>query len=94
MKDAGGGIIVNVLSGGEGRAALRSSRMGLLGLTLELADEFSAYNIRVNAVAENALGLATDVIVPTGDPMDMVTAALYLCSPEAENVSGKILIAQ
>lgn len=92
MKEAGAGIIVNVFSGGEGHAALKSSRMGLIGLTLELAGEFSAYNIRVNAVADNATGLASEKIPASKLAMDIVSATLYLCSHEAAEISGRIFI--
>jgi NAD(P)-dependent dehydrogenase (short-subunit alcohol dehydrogenase family) len=92
MKEAGGGIIINVLSGGEGFAALRSNRFGLIGLTQELAAEFSAYNIRVNAVSLSTMGLPS-VIGHPGDQTttDIIQATLYLCGPEASEISGKVV---
>ncbi|MBL7163721.1 MAG: SDR family oxidoreductase [Anaerolineales bacterium] len=93
MKAAGGGIIVNILSGGEGHAALKSSRMGLIGLTVELADEFSAYNIRVNAVSKGSVDLPSEVKEPARElAMDIIQATRYLCSPEAAHINGKIII--
>jgi len=88
MKEAGEGVIVNLLSGGEGYAALKSSRMGLIGLTLELAAEFSAYNIRVNAISSGAVGLPSEIIEPA---KEVVEAVLYMCSLEAEIIIGKII---
>ncbi|MBC8506703.1 MAG: SDR family NAD(P)-dependent oxidoreductase [Anaerolineales bacterium] len=93
MREAGGGVMVNVLSGGEGQAALKSSRLGVLGLTLELAEEFSAYNIRINAVSTFSMGLASELRELAGEPnADIVEATLQLCSQAAEDVNGKILI--
>ena len=91
MKASGGGIIVNVLSGGDGHAALKSSRMGLIGLTLALAEEFSAYNIRVNAVTLDSIGILSEIKEPA---MDIVSAALYLCSQDAAGLSGSTIIAK
>jgi len=92
MKEAGGGTIVNVLSGGTGHTALKSNRMGLIGLTLELANEFSAYNIHVNAVSTASVGLPPEIREPVDNPsMDIVEATMYLCGPKAERITGKII---
>lgn len=90
MKEARRGTIVNVLSGGEGHPALKSSRMGLIGLTAALADEFSAYNIRVNAVAADSMGLPFEMEKPA---IDIIAATLYLCSEESAPTSGKLMVA-
>lgn len=56
MREQGGGAIVNIISptgkgsSHKGCAAHTASQVGLLGLTHAAAEEFSAYNIRVNAV--------------------------------------------
>ncbi len=88
MKEAGKGVIINMLSGGDGHAALKSSRMALIGLTNELAAEYSAYNIRVNAISTAPIkGLSLSV-----EPaQDIVEAALHLCGPNADDITGKLV---
>ena len=88
MKEAGKGVIINMLSGGDGHAALNSSRMALIGLTNELAAEYSAYNIRVNAISTAPIkGLSLSV-----EPaQDIVEAALHLCGPNADDITGKLV---
>jgi NAD(P)-dependent dehydrogenase (short-subunit alcohol dehydrogenase family) len=61
MREQGGGVMVNVASISEGpdglmyRAAYASSMMGLIELTRVAGREFSAYNIRVNAVCTEGI---------------------------------------
>lgn len=59
MRDAGGGAIVNVLSGAAltpipGQAAYSASKFGALGLTLVAALEEAPRGIRINAVCPGA----------------------------------------
>jgi len=90
MKEAGCGVIVNVLSGGDGHSALKVCQMGLLGLTKELADEFNTYNIRVNAVITKSLGSSSEESSNFG----IIDNTLQLCSLEAESINGKIFVAE
>jgi len=68
MREQGGGTIVNTFSPtGKGHAqkgysAHLASQAGLLGLTHAAAYEFSAYNIRVNAVCT---GVIEEILFPS-----------------------------
>jgi NAD(P)-dependent dehydrogenase (short-subunit alcohol dehydrogenase family) len=91
MKAAGGGIIINIFSGQPGHAALKASQLGLINFTISAAAEFSAYNIRVNALAPASLGLPLTKLDSLSQIRDIVN---YLCSAEAENVQGKVIAAK
>jgi len=86
MRDQGGGVIVNVGSlGGQpqalkGRAAYIASNNGLAGLTQAAAEEFAAYNIRVNMVWA---GLLEASIHPE--------QILHICSASAAQVNGQVI---
>jgi len=108
MQARGGGSIVNqsstaayLYSGFYGLA-----KVGINGLTQQLAHELGGMNIRVNAIAPGPVdteatrvqaGDAAQDIVKTlalkrmGQPEDMVGAALFLLSDEASWVTGQIL---
>ncbi len=64
MRQQGAGIIVNLISMAErqdfykGHAAHLASQWGLIGLTQTAAREFSAYNIRINAIFDGPLGIS------------------------------------
>ncbi len=88
MKESGKGVIINVLSGGEGHAALKSSYFALIGLTNELAAEFSAYNIRVHAISTAPIKDLSQSVEPA---QDIVEATLHLCSQNAGEYSGKLV---
>jgi NAD(P)-dependent dehydrogenase (short-subunit alcohol dehydrogenase family) len=108
MQQRGGGAIVNqsstaayLYSGFYGLA-----KLGVNGLTQQLAHELGGMNIRVNAIAPGPTdteatrvqaGDASKELVKSlalkrmGQPQDMVGAALFLLSDEASWVTGQIL---
>jgi 3-oxoacyl-[acyl-carrier protein] reductase len=61
MRDQGGGVVVNIASiaGYKGplprASAYCASKAGVVGFTRECAREFSAYNVRVNAVCPGVI---------------------------------------
>jgi len=91
MNAAGGGIIINMFSGQTGHAALKASQLGIVNFTKSAAAEFSAYNIRVHAVAPSSLGLPLINLDPERNIIDAVS---FLCSPEGEDMHGKVIAAQ
>jgi len=108
MRDRGGGAIVNqsstaayLYSGFYGLA-----KVGINGLTQQLAHELGGMGIRVNAIApgptdteatraqagEAAHELVRSLAIKRmGQPEDMVGACLFLLSDEAAWVTGQIL---
>ena len=108
MQDQGGGAIVNqsstaayLYSGFYGLA-----KVGINGLTQQLAHELGGMNIRVNAIAPGptdteatrvqAGDVATEMVKTLalkrmGQPQDMVGAAMFLLSDEASWITGQIL---
>jgi 3-oxoacyl-[acyl-carrier protein] reductase len=108
MRERGGGSIVNQSSTA---AWLYSSfyglaKVGINGLTQQLAHELGGLGIRVNAIApgptdtaatRTVAGGMTDDIVKAmalkrmGQPGDLIGACLFLLSDEASWVTGQIL---
>ena len=108
MRKRGGGAIVNqsstaawTYSGFYGLA-----KVGINGLTQQLAHELGSMNIRVNAIApgpidtaatRNAVGDMVQPIVDSlaikrlGTPDDLVGMCLFLLSDEARWITGQIL---
>jgi 7-alpha-hydroxysteroid dehydrogenase len=88
-------------------ASYGSSKAAISHLTRNIAHDLGTKNIRVNAIAPGAIRTAALATVLTPDveqamlkhtpikrlgaPEDIAGAALYLCSPAAEWVSGQIL---
>lgn len=118
MVARGWGRIVNIAgvtgqTGSANRAAVVTTKSGLIGLTKALAREFAGTGVTANAISPGLIGtergewtsLGDNTIstahyaeraklVPVGrmGRIDEVTAAcLYLCSPEADFVTGQTL---
>lgn len=108
-----GGAIVNVSSVmalttvGTPQAAYTASKAGLLGLTRDLAHEWSERRgIRVNAVAPGYFATemtephrdAIDALLPRaaikrlGDADELAAAVLFLASPAASYITGETLV--
>ena len=112
MKENGGGSIINTssmvgINGGRGQVDYASSKSAINGLTISLAKELGAYNIRVNAVAPGVVG--TDMMKDSvneqmkqalinmtplhrmADPKDLAGAYLYLASDISSFTTGTII---
>jgi NAD(P)-dependent dehydrogenase (short-subunit alcohol dehydrogenase family) len=107
MAERGGGVIINQSSNSSylGVGAYSISKLALNGLTLSLAQEFAADNIRVVGIApgmvasEAVLGRLEDVhkqavlggqlIKRWGQLADLVGMVLLLCSGDASFVTGR-----
>lgn len=101
--------IVNISSSAAyaNRAAYGVSKLAVRGATVQLAREFAADGIRVNAIApgliftdtiraelprdEVARVMAQQILPREGEERDVVDALLYLVSPAASFVTGETL---
>ncbi len=98
-----GGAIVNTTSvsglmGNFGQGNYAAAKAGIAGFTFTAAQEFARFNVRVNALAPVALTRMTEDLqlmkgVKKEDlgPQFIAPAALFLASPLAEGITGKIL---
>ena len=109
MAERGGGAIVNQSSTAAwmGGGYYSLAKLAINGLTITLAHELGASNVRVNAIAPGptnteALGTTTSAelrqqmvaalpLARLGEPEDMVGTALYLCSDASKWVTGQII---
>ena len=105
------GAIVNMSSTGaefpgRGQVNYSASKGGINGLTRSMAKEFSARNVRVNAIAPGMIetGMSAAVrslvgpklkeIIPlkkVGQPEDIARAVAFLASDDAGYITGQIL---
>jgi NAD(P)-dependent dehydrogenase (short-subunit alcohol dehydrogenase family) len=101
----GAGAIVNVTSLAGHKvhpfagSAYSSSKAALSALTREMANEFAALNVRVNAVAPGEISTSMiqpeyEMLIPRiplnrmGIPEDVARTIYYLCSADAEYITG------
>jgi NAD(P)-dependent dehydrogenase (short-subunit alcohol dehydrogenase family) len=109
MSGRPGAAIVNISSSAAyaNRTAYGVSKLAVRGLTVQLAREFAADGIRVNAIApgliftdtiraelprdEVARVMGQQVLPREGEERDIVDALLFLVSPAASFVTGETL---
>jgi NAD(P)-dependent dehydrogenase (short-subunit alcohol dehydrogenase family) len=108
MRDRGGGAIVNQSSTAAWTYAgfYALAKVGINGLTQQLAHELGAMNIRVNAIAPGPIDTEAtrttvgDMVKPIveqlaikrlGTPDDLVGMCLFLLSDEARWMTGQIV---
>jgi len=109
MMGRPGASIVNISSSAAyaNRAAYGVSKLAVRGVTVQLAREFAADGIRVNAIApgliftdtiraemprdEVARVMGQQILQREGEEHDIVDALLFLVSPQASFVTGETL---
>ena len=113
VAEGHGGSIVSTAStaalraSGQGVTAYSAAKAGILGMTRELAAEWGAYGIRVNAIApggvnsagrhKNIQRAASDVaqnygvLHRLGPPEDFAGGAIFLASDLAAHITGQAL---
>lgn len=111
MLQAGGGTIVNISSaagikGVPGMSAFAAAKAGVIALTRTAALDYSAQNIRINAIAPgpilagpilNAPPQTREQVASTlpvgrmGRPDEVAAAAVWLCSAQSGFVTGTAL---
>lgn len=111
MLDQGRGAIVNIssisaLRGNFGQANYNASKMGVIGLTRTLSNEYASKGIRTNAVAPGMI--LTDMVrtmpehvlkshmeqIPMkrgGRPEEIANAVYFLASDQASFITGQVL---
>jgi NAD(P)-dependent dehydrogenase (short-subunit alcohol dehydrogenase family) len=95
MRQQGGGAILNIAAslddsrGLAGQSAFYASKLGLLGLTRVAADELAACHIRVNALCPGETPF--DPAAGAAHLAALVEQVLYLCSPAANGLTGRVI---
>ncbi|MSO78028.1 MAG: SDR family NAD(P)-dependent oxidoreductase [Acidimicrobiia bacterium] len=102
---APGRRIVNTVSEGglfpaRGHANYSAAKAGILGITLELASELAKYGATVNAIAMRARTRMTEAMgfdapesgLDRYDPAHTSKAVTWLCSDDAADVTGQVLL--
>ena len=94
------------LLGNAGQANYSASKAGIIALTISTAREMASRNITANAIAPGFIPTELTSILTEqqrkfmldvtpmgrfGTPEDMAAAINFLCSPEAEYITGQIL---
>ena len=113
MLDGGGGSIVNVssvsgINGTPRHAAHAATKMGVVGLTRQIAVEYGPKGIRCNAMAPGYIAYAegqlrvdrqTHGLTPDHVPLrrfcrpeDTASAALFLASDDSSFITGQVII--
>ena len=87
MREQDGGVMVNLVCVDDESRSATAGKAGLLALTQVAANEFGAYNIRVNALSCGVPEAEQLVRFPE-NPVDLV---LILCGGESLDVNGRIL---
>lgn len=108
MKRRGAGKIVNISSGGayQLKSAYSISKLGVIGLTMLLADQLARHGINVNSIApgqvETRAGLSMypkdssararfDTSMRPGKPSDLHGALLFLSSGASDWITGQTI---
>jgi len=103
MREVGGGVILNI--GGSPAyppdaseyAAVSASKAAVVQFTRDTARDFAPYNIRVNGICPGFIKTTlTKDLWETGnfkwgEPQDVATMALFLCSDAARFVNGQFI---
>ena len=90
------------LQGSVGQATYSAAKAGIAGLTLVAAQELGRYGVTVNAIAPSARTRMTEGVfgdkmaaVRDGfdemDPANVSPAVAWLASPDAEDVTGRVI---
>jgi 3-oxoacyl-[acyl-carrier protein] reductase len=98
MKEQKWGKIVNLSGGGAAGprpefTAYATSKAGLVRFSESLAQEVSAFNIDINCVAPGEMGPMDGSPHPISEIDKAVQLIQYLCSPESNGITGKLISA-
>lgn len=95
---------LGAFTGARGRAHVISAKMGLVGLTRALAVDLGDAGVRVNCIAPGKIstrrgesagpppvhpGVDNPLIGESGEPRDIGSLAVFLCTPEAKYITGQ-----